>query len=198
MPPVTLSLIFANIAVFLLAQNSPALSRLFEINFALWPLNSPPGYPGFAPWQLITYAFLHGGFAHIALNMYALWMFGNDLERVFGTRRFLQLYFVSVVTAALAQLLVSFVAGGNPVPVIGASGGVFGVLLAYGMYFPRRTIVLLIPPIPMPAWVFVMIYGAIELFFGVTGTAQGVAHFAHLGGMLGAWLLILQWRGKLF
>jgi membrane associated rhomboid family serine protease len=198
MPPVTLTLIFANVAIFLAGQSSPALLYWLEVNFALWPIGSPVPNPGFQPWQIVTYAFLHGGIPHIALNMYALWMFGSDLERVFGPRRYLLLYFVSVVTAAIAQLVVAFVIGGVPVPVVGASGGIFGLLLAFGMYFPRRTIVLLIPPIPMPAWVFVTIYGAIELFMGVTGTEQGVAHFAHLGGMLGAWLLILQWRGTLF
>jgi membrane associated rhomboid family serine protease len=198
MPPVTLTLIFANVAIFLVGQTSPDMQYWLDVNFALWPVGAPAPYPSFLPWQLVTYAFLHGGFWHIALNMYALWMFGSDLERVFGTRRYLLLYFVSVVAAALTQLAVAYMAGGNPVPVVGASGGIFGVLLAFGMYFPRRTILLLIPPIPMPAWVFVIVYGAIELFMGVTGTEQGVAHFAHLGGMLGALLLILQWRGKLF
>ena len=85
-------------------------------------------------------------------------------------------------------------AAGEPYPTVGASGGVFGVLLAYAMVFPRRTVMLLIPPIPLPARVFVLLYGALELYLGVTGTAQGVAHFAHLGGMLGAWLLLRYWR----
>ena len=87
-------------------------------------------------------------------------------------------------------------AGGAPYPTVGASGGIFGLLLAFAMYFPRQTIVLLIPPIPMPAWLFVTLYGALELFLGVTGEQAGVAHFAHLGGMVGAWLLIRYWRGR--
>jgi membrane associated rhomboid family serine protease len=184
-----------NVAVYL-AQ--PMFGETFEYYFALWPIGSPAPYPGFEPWQIITYGFMHGSLAHIGFNMFALYMFGSDLERVFGQNRYLQLYFTSMITAALAQLAVAFAMGGEPVPVIGASGAIFGLLLAFAMYFPRRTIVLLIPPIPMPAWVFVILYGVLELVLGVTGTEQGVAHFAHLGGMLGAWLLILYWRGKLF
>jgi membrane associated rhomboid family serine protease len=198
MPPITLALILINVSVFFVGQGSPALNDWLEWYLALWPIGSPAPYPGFAPWQVITYGFMHGGTMHLAFNMFALYMFGSDLERVFGQNRYLQLYFTSMVTAAVAQLVVAFVIGGDPIPVIGASGAIFGLLLAFAMYFPRRTIVLLIPPIPMPAWVFVILYGALELFLGVTGTEQGVAHFAHLGGMLGAWLLILQWRGKLF
>ncbi len=195
MPPITLTLVMINVAVFLM---EPAFGDAFVINFALWPVGSPAPYPSFEPWQIITYGFMHGGLAHLGFNMFALYMFGSDLERVFGQKRYLQLYFTSMVTAAITQLVVSYAVGGEPVPVLGASGAIFGVLLAFGMYFPRRTIVLIIPPIPMPAWVFVIVYGLLELVLGVTGTEQGVAHFAHLGGMLGAWLLIMQWRGKLF
>lgn len=192
MPPITLTLLMLNVAVFFLEQSNAAM---LENYFALWPVGS-----GFMPWQIVTYGFLHdpANFAHIGFNMFALYMFGSDLERVFGPTRYLTLYFVSLITAALAQLAVAYAMGGDAVPVLGASGAIFGLLLAFGMYFPRRTIVLLIPPIPMPAWLFVTLYGILELVLGVTGTAQGVAHFAHLGGMLGAWLLILQWRGKLF
>ena len=106
----------------------------------------------------------------------------------------LSYYFVCVVTAAVAQLVVSSATGAPPYPTVGASGGVFGLLLAFGMYFPRRTLMLIFPPIPMPAWLFVTLYGGIELFLGVTGTQQGVAHFAHLGGMLGGFLMIQHWR----
>jgi membrane associated rhomboid family serine protease len=106
------------------------------------------------------------------------------------------LYFASVIAAALTQLVFASFST-EAYPTEGASGGIFGLLLAYAMYFPRRTIVLLIPPIPMPAWLFVTLYGLLELYFGITGTQEGVAHMAHLGGMLGAWLLILYWRGKL-
>ncbi|HEY8553109.1 MAG TPA: rhomboid family intramembrane serine protease, partial [Burkholderiales bacterium] len=114
-------------------------------------------------------------------------------ERVWGQRRYLTYYFVCVVTAAVAQLGVTWLSG-SFYPTVGASGGVFGLLLAFGMMFPRRVVVLLIPPIPMPAWLFVTLYGVIELYLGITGTASGVAHFAHLGGMVGGYLMIQYWR----
>ncbi|MCB1825296.1 MAG: rhomboid family intramembrane serine protease [Candidatus Competibacteraceae bacterium] len=188
MPPLVGGLILANIAAFLLAQ-APGSS--FVEWFALWPLNTGL----FAPWQLLTYAFLHGNVMHLAFNMWGLWLFGAELERVWGARRVGFLYTVSVLTAAAAQLLVSSVTGGV-VPTIGASGGLFGLLIGFAMMFPRRTIVLLIPPIPMPAWLFVTVYGLIELTLGVTGSASGVAHFAHLGGLLGGWMVMRYWRGQ--
>jgi membrane associated rhomboid family serine protease len=185
-PPITRALIVANVVMFLLQQLLPV--QLVEW-LALWPLQA-----GFMPWQLVTYAFLHGSLLHLFFNMFALYMFGGEFERVVGERRYLQYYFVCVLTAGLAQLLVSILLAMPPNPTVGASGGVFGLLLAFGLYFPRRIIVLLIPPIPMPAWLFVTAYGAIELYLGVTGTQQGVAHFAHLGGMLGGYLMIRNWR----
>lgn len=194
LPPLTRTLIVSNVAVFL-AQL--ALGPLLVAYFALWPLGSGAmlgGLPGFEPWQLVSYAFLHGSPAHLFFNMFGLFMFGGELERLFGSRRFFHLYFAAVISAALAQLVFAGIGSPEPYPTLGASGGVFGLLLAYGLYFPRRTIVLLIPPVPMPAWLFVTLYGALELFLGVTGTQAGVAHFAHLGGMLGAWLLIAYWR----
>jgi membrane associated rhomboid family serine protease len=160
------------------------------ITFALWPLQS-----GFMPWQLITYAFVHANFTHIAFNMLGLWMFGRSLEYAWGSRAILEIYFASVLSAGLTQLLVTIVTGGV-YPTLGASGGVFGLLLGYGMCFPRRTVMLLIPPIPMPAWLFVTLYAVIELVLGVTGTQAGVAHFAHLGGMIGAYLVIRLQQGK--
>jgi len=197
LPPATRALIIANVVVFLLQALVGDASIVYY--FALWPLgtSSPlEDVPGFQLWQLVTYSFLHAGLWHLFVNMFALYMFGGDIERMWGSRRFFSLYFASVVTAAVAQLVTSALSGAEPYPTLGASGGVFGVLLAYGMYFPNRTIVLLIPPIPMPAWLFVTLYGALELFLGVTGTQEGVAHFAHLGGMLGAWLMIQYWRGR--
>ena len=159
--------------------------------FALWPLGS-----GFAPWQLVTYALLHGGLLHLAFNMYGLWMFGSALEQVWGARRLLQYYLVSVLVAGLVQLMV---ASGSPMayPTVGASGGLFGLLLGYAMLFPQRRLMLLFPPIPMPAWLFAVVFGALELTLGVTGEASGIAHFAHLGGMLGGWLMLRYWRGQL-
>lgn len=194
LPPLTRTLIIINVAVFVAQQ---ALGEVLVAYCALWPLGSGSvlgGLPGFEVWQLVSYAFLHGSLTHLFFNMFGLYMFGSELERVFGAGRFMHLYFAAVISAALAQLVFAGIGAPNPYPTMGASGGVFGLLLAFGLYFPRRTIVLLIPPIPMPAWLFVTLYGALELFLGVTGTQAGVAHFAHLGGMLGAWLTILYWR----
>ena len=191
MPPVTQSLLIANVAVFLLQTST---GGELEAWFALWPLSH-----GFAPWQILTYGFLHdpSGFSHIFFNMLGLWMFGSDIERLFGSRYFLAYYIACLISAGLCQLAFTAVAGGPPVPTLGASGGIYGLLLAFGMYFPRRTVVLIFPPIPMPARVFVIVFGGLELLFGVTGTASGVAHFAHLGGMLGGWLVI-QYRRRGF
>jgi membrane associated rhomboid family serine protease len=194
MPPVTLCLVLINVIVFFV---EPQFGDAFIINFALWPVSAPAPYPTFEPWQVITYGFMHSGYEHLAFNMFALYMFGSGLERAFGRSRYLQLYFTAMVTGALTQLAVAAAIGGEPVPVIGASGAIFGLLLAFGMYFPHQKIFLYFV-VPMPAWVFVLLYGILELVLGVTGSEAGVAHFAHLGGMVGAWLLVMQWRGKLF
>lgn len=196
LPTVTRALLIVNVVMFVLDEMS---DRILTMYLALWPLGTMSmtgGAASFQPWQVITYSFLHGNLTHIFLNMFALYMFGGELERLFGQKRYFNLYFISVISAALMQLAFAEVAGGDPYPTVGASGGVFGLLLAYAMYFPRRTLILLFPPIPMPAWLFVTIYALIELYSGVTGTSAGVAHFAHLGGMLGAWLLIRNWRGR--
>ena len=160
------------------------------LNFALWPAGTP-GSP-FAPWQLVSYGFLHGNLTHLAFNMFGLWMFGSDLERLWGPRRFLELYFVSVVGAGLIQLLVAGMQGGL-YPTVGASGGLYGVLLAFGLTFPNRIIVPLFPPIPMRAIVAVAVFAAIELFSGISGARPGVANFAHLGGMLFGFLMLRYW-----
>ena len=184
MPPVTTLLIAANAGVFLLLVAAPGLLT----SFALWPVGA-----GFQPWQLLTYAFLHGGLFHIAFNMFALYMFGSAIERVFGPRRYLAYYLVCVLSAAIAQLLTAAITGAV-YPTVGASGGVFGLLLAYAIYFPHSRIMLIFPPIPMPARVFVIVYTALELFLGVTGTEEGVAHFAHLGGLVGGFIMLRYWR----
>ncbi len=194
MTPAAFALLATNVAVFLM--QGIAGPELF-VNFALWPPGQGFDQPPFEPWQLVTYGFLHGGLTHIGFNMLSLYMFGPDLERLFGSRFFVQYYFACIVAAAATHLGATALMGGPAMPTVGASGAMFGLLLAFGWYFPQRRIVLLIPPIPMPARVFVTLYGAIELFLGVTGTAQGVAHFAHLGGMLGGWLM-LQWRRRGF
>ena len=168
--------------------------------FALWPIGSGSGSlfngaaPGFQVWQLVTYSFLHGGVFHLLVNMYALWLFGSRMEMVWGSKSFLIYYFVCVIGAALVQLLVAHLGTGPAYPTLGASGGVFGLLLAFGMTFPNERLMLLFPPVAMPAKWFVLIYGAIELYFGVTGTVTGVAHFAHLGGMLFGYFLIRYWH----
>jgi membrane associated rhomboid family serine protease len=225
LPPVTKALMLICVAVFCAQELLPFLP--LDGLFALFPLGS--GH--FWPWQLITYAFLHGGLAHLLFNMLGLWVFGADLERLWGRNRYLQLLAASTLSAALAQLLVGM-ALGNPSPTVGASGAIFGLLLAYGLMFPQRQFDLLgllpmllistgnqflgmlgmvlfvvmltsrgslpfLQPIPVKAMVMVAIYGAVELYMGVTGTRSGIAHFAHLGGMLGAWLMISWWRGRL-
>ncbi|WP_034411880.1 rhomboid family intramembrane serine protease [Derxia gummosa] len=183
--PVVPSLIAINVLLFFLQG-----SRGDLMLFALWPIEA-----GFLPWQLVTSAFLHGSLTHLAFNMFGLWTFGRELESLLGALRFLTLYFASVVTAAVVQLVFVAIAGSHSY-TLGASGGVFGLLLAWAAFFPESEIVPIFPPIPIRARVFAAIYAVIELVLGVTGTAQGVAHFAHLGGMLGAWLLIRRWEWR--
>src|SRR5690606_13466335 len=182
MPPLTpfvRALIFANVVVFLLQG---LLGSLPVYWFALWP--GELSNLLLMPWTIVSYSFLHGGLMHLAFNMFALWMFGADLERVWGARRLALGYFAGVACGALAQIVFGEAFGGQGIPVVGASAGVFAVLLAYAIVFPNRTVMLLVPPIPMPARVFVALYAVLELVLGVSGTASGVAHFAHLGGML--------------
>lgn len=165
------------------------LPKMIE-HFALWPLGN-----GFEPWQIVSYAFLHGGFAHLAFNMIGLISFGSELEEYWGANRLLKFYFASVVTAAMTQLAVT-ASIGEIAPTVGASGGIYGLLLGFAMMFPSRRIVPLIPPIPMPAWLFATLFGALELYLGVTGSATGIAHFAHLGGMIGGWWMIHRWSRR--
>lgn len=187
--PVTFVLIVANAAMFLLQQ---AYEEFAVYRLALWPWDTPV----FGFWQLITYAFLHGNLTHLALNMFAVFMFGPEIENLLGRARFIVYYFVCVLGAAILHLLVSAMRSAEIVPTVGASGGVFGLLLAFGMAFPHRKLMLLFPPIPMPAWLFVTLYGLLELGLGITDTWQGVAHFAHLGGMVAGFILLMYWRGS--
>jgi membrane associated rhomboid family serine protease len=163
-----------------------------EVHLALWPLATPERL--FRPWQLVTYAFLHDPdyIWHIIFNMFALYMFGPLLEQFWGARRFLAYYFVCLIAAGAAQLAVGYVTHTGE-PTIGASGAIFGILLAFAMLFPRAKLLLYFV-IPMPAWLFVSGYAVLELFFGVTGREAGIGHFAHLGGMLGGALMMLYWR----
>jgi membrane associated rhomboid family serine protease len=224
LPAITKALMLICTAVFCVQELLPMLH--LSALFALWPLDSGR----FWPWQVVTYAFLHGGFSHLIFNMLGLWMFGSEIEMLRGPKRYLQLLLASVITAALAQMVLALVVGSGA--VIGASGAIFGLLLAYAMSFPNRQFDLIgllpmllmvsgnsmlstvglvlyvmlltnrgslpfLQPIPVSAMTMAGIYGIIELYLGVTGTQAGVAHFAHLGGMLGAWLMISWWRGKL-
>jgi membrane associated rhomboid family serine protease len=219
LPPVTQALVIACVVVYLIG-GFVSLDGLF----ALWPLMSG----NFLPWQVLSYGFLHGSLAHLLFNMLGLWMFGAELERLWGNKRYLQFLAVSLFAAAVAQLIVTFLAG-SPVPTVGASGALYGLLLAYALVFPRRQfdalgflpmVLLMIPnmivnvigillfvvmltnrnalplrPIPIPAIGMALAFGLISLYLGLIG-AGGIAHFAHLGGMLGGWLMIQWWRGR--
>ena len=195
-PPVTRALLIANIVVFLLQQ---VTGDALIVHFALWPLGQSPyqDVPGFEPWQLITYSFLHGGIPHIAFNMLALWMFGGPVEQALGARRYTNYYFACVLGAAVAQLatLALFPPNGF-FPTLGASGGVFGLLLAFAVMFPQARVFLFFIPAPIPARIAVVGYMILELFLGVTGTQAGVAHFAHLGGAVVGFVLLQYWRNQ--
>ncbi|MEM5436637.1 rhomboid family intramembrane serine protease [Paraburkholderia diazotrophica] len=191
----TLLLIALNVLAFAVEALDP--NSLIDV-FALWPLQAAgSGAPAFHIWQLLTYSALHASVTHLAFNMLGLFMFGNEVERVLGGRRMLALYATSVACGGIVQTLTTVSMTGDAYPTIGASAGVFGVLIAYAMMFPRRRVVLLFPPIPMPAWLFATGYAVLELVLGVSREATGVAHFAHLGGMTGAVALIVYWSGKL-
>lgn len=185
LPPVTKALLLACVAMFCVDLFVPLDSVL-----ALWPLGSGR----FMPWQVLSYAFLHGDTLHLFFNMLGLWMFGAELEQLWGRRRYAQFLLASVLAAAAAQLVITGFTG-SPVPTVGASGALFGLLLAFGVLFPHRTVMPLFPPIPMKARTFVVVFGALELLFGLMG-GSGIAHFAHLGGMLGGWLMIQHWRRR--
>ncbi|MGA3158580.1 MAG: rhomboid family intramembrane serine protease [Steroidobacteraceae bacterium] len=192
--PAVRALLIANIGIYLLQQYFVG----FDVRpYELWPWTPEPDpsvFP-FEPWQLVTYAFLHGSYGHLLANMFALLIFGPDVERLFGTSYFIVYYFVCAITAAVAQMIVTALVPDAFGPTIGASGAIFGILLAYGMAFPRRQLLFLFL-IPIRAWLFVTLYGLFELGMGVFGYEQGVAHFAHIGGMVGGYLLIRYWRAR--
>ena len=209
LPPVTRNLIIINVIVFV----ASLLNQNFMIgNFALFY----PTSPYFHWWQVVTHMFMHANFWHIFFNMYTLFIFGIVLERIIGSKKFLLFYFVCGLGAVALHLGVeylqiqSYIQGaalGNTAaiqniqaikmtPTVGASGAIYGVLMGYAMLFPESRMTLLFPPVTLSAKWMVGIFAAIELFTGMTGTAPGIAHFAHLGGMLFAWLLIMWWRKR--
>lgn len=204
-PPVVKNIIIANCVALLATELLPFGDDILT-RFALFNVESP----FFHSYQVFTYMFLHGGVSHLFFNMFALWMFGRELEVQLGSQRFLTYYMVCGIGAALLQLGVgyaeyahAFDAGGMNAamrylytPTVGASGAVFGLLLAFGVLHPNSTVMLIFPPIAMKAKWFVVIYGLLELFFGLSGYQSGVAHFAHLGGMLWGLALLYWWRRK--
>lgn len=180
LPPATRGLLAAHVAAFVLQY----LAGDAVAPFVLWPLRD-----GFEPWQLLTYGFLHGGATHFVLNMFGLWVFAGAVEHALGARRFIGYYLACIVGAGLVQLMVT-----DDAPTVGASGGVYGVLLAVGLLYPHVRMRLLFPPIEMPAWGMALGYAAMSFVMGVTRMQEGVAHFAHLGGMLTGLVLLLAWR----
>jgi len=212
-PRVTKNLIMINVIIFV----ATLLSKTFmTTQFALFY----PTSPYFHWWQFVTHMFMHGGFWHIFFNMYTLFLFGSVVERMIGEKKFLIFYFICGLGAAglhtgvewlQMQSFMNEAATGSAaalqqiamlksVPTVGASGAIYGVLLAYAMLFPESRMTLLFPPITLSAKWMVIAFAVIELLTGVTGWASGIAHFAHLGGMLIGWLVIKFWKrqGTLF
>lgn len=207
MPPVVKNLIVINVLMYLITAITG--NFMYE-NFALFYFKSP----FFKPYQLVTHMFMHGGFTHILFNMYTLYIFGCVLERVWGSQKFLFYYFVTGIGAALLHMgvmylqLRGYIADFNAgdmfaqssiqsilvTPTVGASGAIYGLLLAYGMLFPDNIMQLIFPPVALKAKWFVIIFGALELLLGLSGRGGDVAHFAHLGGMIFGFFLILYWK----
>lgn len=200
-PTVTKNLVAINILMFI----ATLVNENFMVaNFAMFY----PASPFFKPWQILTHMFMHGGFWHIFFNMYSLLMFGSILERSLGTKKYLIFYFVTGLGAVALHTGVEwmqarvFIANAAVdayqkllvTPTLGASGAIYGVLIGFAMLYPQARLTLIFPPIPMTAKWLVIIFAAIELFSGINGIQDGVAHFAHLGGMLFGWLLIRWWR----
>ena len=204
-PPVTLTLLVSIVGVFLMQLLLPVQ---WILPFELWPMGryslgideaGRQVMAGFMPWQLVTYGFLHGNWVHLLFNGWALYQFGAAAENVLGARRFTLFYFFCVVGAGLCQLLVTTAMldplDPRPIATVGASGGVFGLLLAFAVFYPNAKLIFLLFPVPVSARIAVLIYGGIELYLGLSGAQSGVAHFAHLGGLAFGWLLLRYWRG---
>lgn len=186
-PKAVKHIILINVCMLVLTMlNDPLMSRWFALN----PITFI-----YKPWQLVTYMFMHGGIGHLFFNMYTLYIFGSVLENIWGTKKFLTFYFVTGIGAALVHILVQHLTGDFALTV-GASGAIYGILMGYAMLYPDSVLTLIFPPISMKAKWFVLVFAGIELLLGVTGTQAGVAHFAHLGGLIFAFLLIMYWKKK--
>ncbi|TAK62552.1 MAG: rhomboid family intramembrane serine protease [Bacteroidetes bacterium] len=198
-PPVIKALLISNVSLYLLAMffgmfqfNGFPLEYFINYIFALYPFGK-----GFQVWQLVTYMFMHGGLFHLLFNMLALWMFGMELENTWGSRKFLLYYLICGLGAGVTHLIVSPLFGVSG-PTVGASGAIYGVLLAYGILFPERPIFVYFL-LPIRAKYFVLLYIGFELFSGITGTQDGIAHFAHLGGAaVGLIMLMIDRQGFRF
>jgi membrane associated rhomboid family serine protease len=197
LPPAIKALIIANVATFLAGFVAPNLFLIMERFLGLRPADVV--YPHLWVWQLVTYMFLHGSISHVLFNMLALWMFGTELERMWGTRFFLRYYFAAGIAAAIVTILVSMLPFAFSAPLfrvttIGASGAVYGLLLAYGLTFPNRPIYMYFV-FPIPAKYFVMIMGGISLISSISDSGGGIAHITHLGGLFAGFLIL---RGRHF
>ena len=189
LPPAVKNLLIINIIVFF---GTELIGDPMYQLFALFPIGSP----FFRWWQFVTHMFMHGNFMHIFFNMWSLFVFGPLLERLWGSKKFLIFYFVCGLGAALCHELVLLSQPLSNIPTVGASGAIYGLLLGFGMPYPNYVLTLVFPPVSLKAKWFVIIFAAIELLTGILGTHDGVAHFAHLGGMLFGLILILIWKKK--
>lgn len=186
-PSAVKHIILISIGMMVLSYlNEPLMTRLFALNPVTFIRR---------PWQLVTYMFMHGSFFHIFFNMYTLYIFGSVLENVWGTKKFLVFYFITGIGAALVHIGVQYLTGDFALTV-GASGAIYGILMGYAMLYPDSRLSLIFPPVTMKAKWFVLIFAGIELLLGVTGTQAGVAHFAHLGGLVFGFILMMYWKKK--
>ncbi len=197
-PPVVQNLVIANCVLYLAVRLIPAVNHFCAEYMQLWWTDNPFN-PEFHSYQFVTYMFLHAGFGHLFSNMFALWMFGRTLEYELGSKRFLTYYMVCGIGAALIQIGVASLFGEN-LTLLGASGAVFGLLLAFGVLHPNNMIYIIPLPFPIKAKWFVIGYAVLEILLGWSGANTGVAHFAHVGGMLWGLALLYWWRkkGKIF
>lgn len=195
-PAVVKNLIIINALVYLATALIPQFNTLMGTYCQLFWIGSPL----YHSYQFVTYMFLHGGFGHLFFNMFALWMFGRTLEYELGSRRFLTYYMVCGIGAAILQMGVAWLTGEIHFSLIGASGAVMGLLLAFGVMHPNEVVLVFPIPMPIKAKWFVIGYAVFELFLGWSGRDASVAHFAHVGGMLWGLALLYYWkkRGKIF